>query len=167
MSSTTELDTFVALSALLTGIAADKLAPQLDPTDVKTAYFNTAKQQDAGTLGDLLSIFSEAKQRGDSDEQIATLIFEQSGDEVAWFARSVMLEWYLATWYDPGELQRCASKEPPQVPSSGTVISATAYTQGWAWSVAQAHPMGYSTLRFGYWAQQPPSLSDFVGGGES
>ena len=38
------------------------------------------------------------------------------------------------------------------------VISPAAYTQGWTWRVAQAHPMGYSELRFGYWAKDPLPL---------
>jgi hypothetical protein len=31
-----------------------------------------------------------------------------------------------------------------------------AYTMGLAWDAAQAHPMGYSELHFGYWAVAPP-----------
>jgi len=42
------------------------------------------------------------------------------------------------------------------------VISPTAYTQGWTWRVAQAHPMGYSELRYGYWAEEPLPLGDYI-----
>jgi hypothetical protein len=28
--------------------------------------------------------------------------------------------------------------------------------------VAQAHPMGYSDMQFGYWTREPPPLSDFI-----
>jgi hypothetical protein len=49
------------------------------------------------------------------------------------------------------------------VPIPFTVLTPAAYTQGWAWRVAQAHPMGYSELRFGYWADQPFSLSELTG----
>jgi hypothetical protein len=46
--------------------------------------------------------------------------------------------------------------EPPNPTDSGTIPSANAYTLGLAWDAAQAHPMGYSELHFGYWATQPP-----------
>ena len=42
------------------------------------------------------------------------------------------------------------------------MISPKAYTQGWVWRVAQAHPMGYSDMQFGYWTREPPPLSDFI-----
>ena len=91
---------------------------------------------------------------------IAAAIFASSAD---WFARSVMLEWYLGSWYVPEELEKYAA-DPSGGAPPGQVISSIAYTSGWAWNVAQAHPMGFSSLRFGYWASEPPSLQDFVGG---
>lgn len=158
-TQTDDIATFVAVSAVLTGIAASKLAPLLDPTDVKTQYFDYAKQQDAAALQQLLDIFTA--NRGQPPAAIAQAIF---GSDVAWFARSVMLEWYLSTWYAPADLQTYAANPGPTTTPNGTVISSVAYTQGWAWSVAQAHPMGYSNFRFGYWSANPPTLTDFVGG---
>lgn len=164
-----DIATFVAVSSLLTGIAADKLAPTPDPTDVKTLYYNYAQQQDPAKLQKLLQIYQDNE--GKLDNEIAAAIF---ASDVAYFARSVMLEWYLSAWYDPDELKRYAEQandpnractDPPAQPNS-TVISAVAYTQGWAWNVAQAQPMGFSNLRFGYWSSNPPSLTDFVGGGK-
>ena len=35
------------------------------------------------------------------------------------------------------------------------MVSAKAYTQGRVWQIAQAHPMGYSNLQFGYWTREP------------
>jgi hypothetical protein len=43
------------------------------------------------------------------------------------------------------------------------VISPAAYTQAWTWRVAQAHPMGYSEFRYGYWAGEPIALEDYIG----
>jgi hypothetical protein len=40
------------------------------------------------------------------------------------------------------------------------VVSATAYTQGLVWLIAQAHPMGYSNLQFGYWSREPVDPND-------
>ncbi len=155
----TDIAVFVAVSAVLTGISASKLAPLLDPTDVKTQYYNYAKQQDPVSLQQLLDLFTANK--GQPPDVIAKAIFSSG---VAWFARSVMLEWYLSAWYDPGDLQKYAANPGPATAPNSTVISAVAYTQGWAWNVAQAHPMGYSNFRFGYWSDNPPSLTDFVGG---
>jgi hypothetical protein len=35
-------------------------------------------------------------------------------------------------------------------------------TNGWIWPILQAHPMGYSMMEFGYWADQPLPLSEFL-----
>jgi hypothetical protein len=69
------------------------------------------------------------------------------------------LAWYLGAWYPPVVLQQ----PPPVSPIPPLkVISSAAYTQAWAYRVAQAHPMGYSELRFGYWSDEPLRLTDFV-----
>ena len=41
-------------------------------------------------------------------------------------------------------------------------VSAKAYTQGRVWQIAQAHPMGYSNMQFGYWSRDPkdPKIQD-------
>lgn len=154
MNATTPLQTFVNLSALLTGIAADKLAPSLDPKNVKQIYFDYISQQAGATFQQLLSIYDANATQPPAT--IADIIFNQSGQDICFLARSVMLAWYLGSWYAPADL--AAGK------STNVVISAVAYTQGWAWNVAQAHPMGYSNFQFGYWASNPPTLVDFVGG---
>lgn len=151
---TTSMDSFVQLSALLTGIAADKLAPPLDPNNIKQTYFDHAQANGGAGFLQLLAIFDH--QQGQPPAAIADVILNQSGDDIRYLARSIMLAWYLGSWYAPAALRG------PQ--PAGTVISAAAYTQGWAWNVAQAHPMGYSNGRFGYWAAPPPSLAAYVGG---
>jgi hypothetical protein len=155
MSTTTPtpLQTFVDLSALLTGIAADKLAPALDPKNLKQIYFDYIQQQDGPLFDQLLSIF--ATNSSQPPATIADIIFNQSGADIRYLARSVMLAWYLGSWYAPADLMAGRN--------TNVVISAVAYTQGWSWNVAQAHAMGYSNFQFGYWASNPPSLSDFVG----
>ncbi|MGD9584879.1 MAG: hypothetical protein AB7V26_14575 [Lysobacterales bacterium] len=155
----TPMQNFVDLSALLTGIAASKLAPGIDPKNIKQVYFDYARGQDPATFDKLLQIYSSSASQAPAT--IADIIFNQSGTETCLFARSVMLMWYLGSWYPTAELAKSGTGKPP--PDS-TVISAAAYTQGWAWNVAQAHPMGYSNFNFGYWASNPPSLTDFVGG---
>lgn len=159
----TPMDLFVGLSSVLTGVAADKLAPPLDPVNIKETYFDFVQKQTAGTFQELLNIFSE--NQGQPPQQIGNIILNQSGEVVRYLARSIMLMWYLGSWYDPAELQKYNTANPPMDPVPAVqVVSPGAYTQGWVWSVAQAHPMGYSNFTFGYWSQNPPSLSDFIGG---
>lgn len=157
--SSTPLQTFVDLSALLTGIAASALAPTLDPKDIKQAYFDYVQREQPDTFNQLLALYAANAQQPPAT--IADLILTQSDPAVRLLARSVMLMWLLGSWYAPGDLQ--AARTAGQPPDS-VVISAEAYTQGWAWNLAQAHPMGYSDLQFGYWANQPPTLDDFIGG---
>jgi hypothetical protein len=154
-----QLQSFVNLSALLTGIAADKLAPGIDPKNMKQVYYVYASAQDAEVFKTLMSIFDANATQPPAT--IANIIFNQSGTAIALFARSIMLMWYLGSWYPPEQLEKSGTGKPP--PDS-TVISSAAYTQGWAWNVAQAHPMGFSNFTFGYWASNPPALVDFVGG---
>ena len=83
--------------------------------------------------------------------------------KIKYLGRSIILAWYLGVWYAPATLQSYNSGKPgtfPVVPDK--VVSPKAYTQGWTWRVAQAHAMGYSDLRFGYWAEDPLKLSDII-----
>jgi hypothetical protein len=157
------LSQFVNLSALLTGVSASKLAPPLSPSKVPQLLFDTARKNGGATFDQLLSVYSNAVAQGMTDTQIAQQIFQANGPDVCYLARSIMLAWYLGSWYDPKVLQAYNSPTPPPGPPSSVVISSDAYTQGWVWNVAQAHAMGYSNFTFGYWAKNPPALSDFTG----
>ena len=154
MGTPAPLQNFVNLSALLTGIDAGKLAPSLDPKNVKQIYFDYISAQAPQEFAQLLAIY--AANATQPPAAIADLIFNRSGVGICYLARSVMLAWYLGSWYAPADL---AARK-----STNVVISSIGYTQGWSWNVAQAHPMGYSNFKFGYWAASPPSLADFVGG---
>lgn len=164
------MDLFVGLSALLTGIEKAKLAPALDPNDIKQVLYDCADREDGAVLAQLLEIYASclAQPGPPSDALIAQTVFQDSGPSVCYLARAIMLSWYLGSWYRPSDLKLhhdAANATPPRplAPLSARVISAAAYTQGWAWNVAQAHPMGYSNFTFGYWAQQPPALTAFTG----
>jgi hypothetical protein len=157
----TPMDQFITLSAALTGIAASKLAPLLDPIDIKQTYFDTAQKQDPTNFPQLLQIVAANPTL--PPQQLADLILTGSGEPIKFLARSIMLAWFLGHWYQPEDLQTYAVPNPPAAPIPFFVISMNAYTQGWAWSTAQAHPMGYSTNVFGYWSNPPPSLADYIG----
>jgi hypothetical protein len=157
------MDQFVTLSSALTGIAAGKLAPPVDQIDIKQTYFDTAQQAEPATFAQLLQIATDNPTL--PPQQLADLVLTQSGDDIRFLARSIMLAWYLGSWYSPAQLKIYAAPNPPSEPIASQVISMNAYTQGWAWSTAQAHPMGFSTNVFGYWSAPPPSLADYIGSG--
>jgi hypothetical protein len=169
-----DLNTFVTLSSALTGIAAGKLKPFADSLDLSRDFFDwigdwSTKRQSAAFATLLQVTRSMALQAGadriikqpDVDRLVNAI--EQRGDEPKYLARSIVLMWYLGSWYEPGDLKKLPAKAPSFIGHS--VISPKAYTQGWVWRVAQAHPMGYSDLQFGYWTREPPPplLSDFIG----
>jgi hypothetical protein len=154
------MDQFVALSAALTGIGKAKLAPALDPIDIKQTYFDLARKADPSLLDHMLLFVAEHPNL--PPDQLADLVLKD--DRFRFFARSIMLAWYLGSWYKPEDLKVYAAPNPPDEPIDSQVISQNAYTKGWAWSVAQAHPMGFSTNIFCYWSESPPSLGDYIGG---
>jgi hypothetical protein len=152
-----DLALFVNLSAALTGIAAGKLAPSVDPIQIKHDYFKQAKSDPA--FNSLLQIMRDSP----NPDAAAHKVMNNDDPKIRYLGRSIILAWYLGAWYDPAVLEKFNSSSPPPFPVPAVkVISPAAYTQGWTWRVAQAHPMGYSELRFGYWSNDPPPLNDFV-----
>jgi hypothetical protein len=168
-NSAQDMIDFVTLSAALTGIAAAKLAPGgfsatspgSDPIDIKRDYFKWLSDKRPMAFDNLLNIV-----RTNRDKPQAIIDQVQANPESKFLARSIVLMWYLGAWYDPDDLKALAepsASPPPEV--SHKVISAKAYTQGWVWRVAQAHPMGSSDMQFGYWQRKPnPERPDFFGG---
>ena len=160
-----DLDVFVKLSAALTGIDAAKLNPRFDPYDLATTYSNLARTQDGKngeTYAQLLALYRANESKPPDD--IAKIVLSHA--PVKFLAQSVMLLWLLAAWFDPLVLADPSTKTAPFGPPN-VVVSADAYTQSFVWKVAQTHPMGYSEWSFGYWTQNPPPLSAFIGGSTS
>jgi hypothetical protein len=180
---------FILLSSALTGIAETKLAtdfgprpklniprdqiakfirelkpaqladvsPGSDPVGIKGAYFNRVTKEHAAQLKNLLRIAKDSIGAPDRWQVIAERV-QSSGDK--FLGRSIVLMWYLGGWYDPKALADDKGQVPPPL---FQVISPDAYTQGWAWKVARAHPMGFSQLPFGYWTRDPLELVDYIG----
>jgi hypothetical protein len=164
-----DMVTFVQLSAALTGIAARKLAtpnfdapvPNSDPVDIKREYFQQVSKRPV--FRRLLQITRDAQKL--PEPQRADAIIEQvkARPDTKYLARSIVLMWYLGAWYEPDHLKTLVeSPNPP--PPTFKVISSKAYTQAWALRVAQAHPMGFSEMQFGYWARPPSDLRAFITG---
>jgi hypothetical protein len=153
-----DMQLFVALSAAITGIDPSILAPTVDPIDIKRQYFRVASADPA--FRKVLTITKNAPNPAAAAEQV----LNSADPAVKYLGRSIILAWYSGSWYLPKTLQAYNSPNPPPPPvNPDKVISPAAYTQGWMWRVAQAHPMGYSEWRFGYWAADPPPLDDFIG----
>jgi hypothetical protein len=165
---------FILVSAALTGIQADLLAPDrkplkhdgkivpdaagmpipdgADPTQaVKLAYFNLATSDPAYTQ---LQTEFKAQIQGKTDPQTLTNAATHllmSTQPVSDLARSIIMAWYFGAWYE---------WRVPHEKARFTIVSAEAYSQSWAWRIAQAHPAGNSNLRFGHWAFPPPPALD-------
>jgi len=168
---------FVLLSAALTGIAEEKLAPNFrrlpsptnidleqsdpgsDPVNVKQEYFDWVNKRSQPTFRRLLQFAKDSRNASDRAQAIIDKV--QARPDTKYLARSIVLMWYLGAWYDPDHLQKLELPNPP--PIKFKVISPKAYTQGWVWRVAQAHPMGFSEMQFGYWSRPPSPRGDFIG----
>jgi hypothetical protein len=164
-----EMVTFVQLSAALTGIAARKLAtpnfeaavPNSDPVDIKREYFQQVSKRPV--FRSLLQITRDAQKLPEPQRADAIIEQAKARPDTKYLARSIVLMWYLGAWYEPDHLKTLVeSPNPP--PPTFKVISSKAYTQAWALRVAQAHPMGFSEMQFGYWARPPSDLPAFITG---
>ena len=149
---------FLLLSEALTGVSRQTLAPELvenkseilnsdpgiDPINIKNAYFAWINDNDlTSSFGKLLQLAKDNRQSlGDIIPKV-----NGSADDMKFLARSIVLLWYLGSWYKPDDLKNKIA--------SPIVVSPKAYTQGLVWQIAGAHPMGYSNLQFGYWSRDP------------
>jgi hypothetical protein len=150
MSTDPNFNNFVGLSSILTGYPQDQLAPQIDPIGLASEYLNWMMQNAAqAAFLQTLSVYQNIAAQFPPAEQPAQVQQQILSDPVMGnIARRMIRLWYLSTWY---------TTEPPDPNMDGQVVSMNAYTMGLAWDAAQAHPMGYSELHFGYWAVAPPA----------
>jgi hypothetical protein len=154
-----QLATFVALSSVLLGIDAAKLGLDAGPSGVAAEIFARAQTYDAALLAQLLQTYTDnaLKPAG----TLARMVLEDSGADAGFLAKAIMLGWLLGSWYDPAHLATAASGDGAA--PAGTVISANAYRQSWAWKIAQTKPMGTTTAGFGSWAAPPQALDATIG----
>jgi hypothetical protein len=163
-----DMEIFASLSAALTGVAEEKLAPTTDSVGMTEDYFTWVGVKKPAQFAALLQIARAASLEAAKDngiipqDKVDPLVRAiEAKDDTKFLARSIVLMWYLGSWYEPDDLKALTQTTPPRFVGH-TVISPKAYTQGWLWRVAQAHPMGYSELQFGYWNRPPQPLSDFI-----
>jgi hypothetical protein len=158
---------FLLLSEALTGVNKQTLAPEftsdpseilnsdagIDPINIKNTYFDWINSHAAASSFEKLLQIAKDNRKSPGD-----IIAKVNGsdDGTKFLARSLVLLWYLGSWYDPADLKKF--HDSPQLltgPIASKVVSAAAYTQGLVWLIAGAHPMGYSNLQFGYWSRDP------------
>jgi hypothetical protein len=167
-NSQLEMISFLVLSAALTGVSIQTLAPEfsrgsgdilsadpgVDPINIKDVYLTWIKAYaPRSRFGTLLQIAQDNRQ---SPDDIVRKV-SSSDDNVKFLARSVVLLWYLGSWYEPADLRDVMPGQSAFIPSQ--VVCAKAYTQALVWQIAGAHPMGYSNLQFGYWSRDPHDLN--------
>jgi len=160
---------FADMSAALTGFLSSVLKPALDPTGLANTYYQFAVGRVGATaMGNLLDAFRAIKTQ--PAQTIADTLLETKSTTApspqALIAQSIVALWYLGAWYFPG-IQGCNGFPPNPL----QIVSSEAYTNGLVWKIMQSHPMGYSPFTFGYWSQQPGTLSSFgvntgTGGGQ-
>jgi hypothetical protein len=168
-NSSPDMMAFLVLSEALTGVQILSLAPEfgpnkddvlksdpgVDPFNIKNEYFAWINFYDGPTFERLLEI---TKAHSKSIPDIITAV--NASDDTKFLARSIVLLWYLGSWYKPEDLKSSLDPKAPRAPIPSQVVSAKAYTQGLVWQIAQAHPMGYSNLQFGYWSREPVDPND-------
>ena len=87
--------------------------PGIDPINIKNAYFDWIKAHDpTSSFGKLLQL---AK---DNHQSLADIVPKVNGsaDDMKFLARSIVLLWYLGSWYKPDDLKNKVAK--PQVVSA-------------------------------------------------
>ncbi|WP_321379838.1 sugar dehydrogenase complex small subunit [Rhizobium sp.] len=158
-TTSTSMDNFVALSVLLTGVSENTIAPFFDTFDIKTQIYTAAEADNAAALTALLGMYSTLIKSNKPTADIIQAIMTPPTSETGRMARSIILAWYSGSWYTTSTL----FTEAP----STRVLSSGAYEQGLMWKVAQAHAMGSADYPFGYWNENPPALSQFIGGSQA
>jgi hypothetical protein len=167
VSSPQDMMAFLLLSEALTGVDKQLLAPEFDPktndpgTDpinIKNDYFRWINVKDS--TSSFATLLQFAKDHPQSSQKDIIDFVNAGNDDIKFLTRSIVLLWYLGSWYDPKDLRTQATAAKPDRINSSEVLSPKAYTQGLVWQIAGAHPMGYSNLQFGYWSRKPRDPND-------
>jgi hypothetical protein len=156
---------FVNLSAALTGIPATALKPNVDPIDLKREYLEFILDPNTNVQPIYERLEKLIPAGVDDPGRIRKLVGDaaDTDEDLRYLSRSIILLWYLGAWYAPAALKVHADSKGQTRPGF-RVVSSNAYTHGWVWRIAQAHPMGYSDMQFGYWKDDPALVERFVGG---
>ena len=166
VNSKQDMMAFLLLSAALTGVHLVNLAPEfapdkseilnsdpgVDPINIKNAYFAWINVNDS--TSSFAKLIQLAKDNRESAISIIAAV-NASDNDTKFLARSIVLLWYLGSWYKPADLKTNSATPGTRAITPSEVVSPKTYTQGLIWQIVGAHPMGYSNLQFGYWSRDP------------
>lgn len=142
------VDSFVALSATLTGFRATELWGTGQAETYMTELLETVGEP---IVARLLTTGDEALRADDPEEALRARVMDDP--DLGPVARNVIILWYLGQWNAlPNEWRNRHGASPRDVPR---VVSADAYQSGLAWRTFGAHPMGAKPTGFGSWANPP------------
>jgi len=143
MSQMSELDSFVALSKILTG---EKALPKT----LAAEYLQRLKAQNAGSMQKVLDQFSQIandRYRVFEVKRRVAETKEPGKEDLPAMAQQIIRIWYTAEFFPLG----------PDGKPTATALSGTQqqYYSGLLWNVIQAHAPTDSKQSYGYWTTKP------------
>jgi hypothetical protein len=148
------LDEFVSLSAALTGYPVSTLQPARDTQRIAEQLYAElslpANNIPASQLELLTQIWNQISGTPPPGLEAAVKAKIIANLTITRLAQNIIYLWFFGIWYD-------LSKNPASFnsPNNDHVVSPLAYKNGLVWGEMGAHPMGFSTGTFGYWANRP------------
>ena len=154
---------YVDACGTLIGITGDVLEPVNRPGKLADGFLRLTEAaviEGKAAMARWLSTYSRGVERGDTSDEIAQLLHEDSPT----LCRLGMKLWLFGMWTGANETDSLVDLtfEGHSVKET-FVYSAVAYRRGWIWRIAQAHPMGYSHFNPNSWGEAAPSLTDYIG----
>lgn len=153
----TPLQQFTGLSAVLTGFAESKIAPSIDPINVKEEYFAAWTVKTGATLStSILNQYAALKAVASNTFQMIgeQMLDASNGADFVLACRKLIFLWYSGAW---------PTLSADGKSTSSVLLSTKSYNAGLVWQVMQSHPMGSSNYRYGYWSEEPAPLNSYLG----
>ena len=148
------LPTFVALSAVLTGVQK----VQLFGTGQAQAYLATLEKiLPAALLDELLERFQALSEVEDDhiEKEVENQILTDT--RLGALAQNIILMWYRGVWQQLPEDWRANFGSFPE--DENHLISGAAYQAGLQWEIAGAHPIGARHQGYASWSLVPARAS--------
>jgi hypothetical protein len=149
------LDQFVSLSAALTGYPASTLKPARDTQRIAEALYAElsvpGNNIPAAQLDQLTQVWDSISATPPAQMEAAVRDKIINNLAITRLAQNIIYMWFFGIWYDLGKNPAAFIPSP----NNDHVVSSLAYKNGLVWGEMGAHPMGFSTGTFGYWADTP------------
>lgn len=143
MPPLTELNTFIALSKVLTG--ENRLDKKL-----AEGYLNRLKATNADVMRQLVEEFNKISKDPYMDFEVKRRIVEtkeKGKEKLPMMAQQIIRLWYTGEFFPIGADGKLVANALP-----GTQKE---YYSGLIWPAIQAHPPTLSKRKYGYWAKKP------------